>query len=229
MIIFNGTGGTAFTPTDEPSLDFWLKADSLALSDGDPVAVWEDQSLSGLDYGQSNATNKPTFKTAIVNGQPVVRFATNDRLVALTSALTWPTANTLIWVGTPSSTAAYLFSEVAFISGFGGKAFEYFWDASGVERRTFAVSASGFHILTLTRTNGTGNYVGYIDGAEQFSVAVTGPDWAFGLGLIGDRTGEFFNGDMAEMIHCSSILNSTALNNMHTYLGDKYGISITLI
>lgn len=223
------SAATNFFPIDEPTLDFWLKADSLALSDGDPVSAWEDQSVSGLNYGQSNATNQPTFKTGIVNGQPVVRFATNDRLVALTSALTWPTANTLIWVGTPSSTAAYLFSEVAFISGFGGKAFEYFWDASGVERRTFAASTSGFHILTLTRTNGTGNYVGYFDGAQQFSVAVAGPDWAFGLSLIGDRTGEFYNGDMAEMIHCSSILSSTNLNKMHTYLGDKYGISITLI
>lgn len=219
-----------FQPDDEATLDFWLKADSLILSDNDPVADWPDQSPSGLNYGQNTSGAQPKFKTNIVNGKPVVRFDGGDQLNSDPTSLPWTTANTIIWCGTPSSTSAYLFAEVAFISGFAGKAFEYFWPASGAERATFAVTASGFHILTLTRTNGTGNYVGYLDGLQVFSNPVVAADWnGSGLQTIGSRTGSSFTGDMCEMIHCSSVLNSTGLNNMHTYLGDKYNISITLI
>lgn len=221
---------SAFTPLDEPTLDFWLTANSLALSDNDPVADWLDISPSALNYGQNTSSAQPTFKENIVNSKPVVRFDGGDQLAPDPTGLNWTAANTLIWCGTPSSTSAYLFAEVAFISAFGGKAFEYFWDASGVERRTFAASASGFHILTLTRTDGTGNYVGYFDGAQVFSSAVVGPNWVGdGIDTIGQRTGSFFTGDMCQMMHFSSILNNASLNNVHTYLSDEYGISISLL
>lgn len=228
-LMYGSSAAGAFVPTDEATLDFWLTANSLVLSDNDPVVDWLDQSPSGLNYGQNTGSAQPTYKTNIVNGKPVVRFGGNDRLVNDPTALTWTSANTVIWCGTPSSTSAYLFAEVAFISAFGGKAFEYFWPSSGAERATFAASASGFHILTLTRTNGTGNYVGYFDGLQVFSNPVVASDWSGGLGVIGERTGSFFTGDMCQMMHFSSILNSASLNNVHTYLSNEYGISITLI
>lgn len=225
---FPTAGGGGFTPLDEPTLDFWLTANSLALSVNDPVVDWTDISPSGLNYGQNSAGAQPKYK--IIGGKPAVEFDGNDRLLSDPTSLSWTTANTLIWCGSPSSTSAYLFAEVAFISGFGGKAFEYFWPSSGAERETFASTATGDHILTLTRTNGTGNFVGYFDGLEVFNEPLAGPDWnGSGLQVIGERTGSFFTGWQRQMMHCSSVLSSSRLNDMHTYLGDEYGISITLI
>lgn len=43
--------------------------------DGDTVQQWNDQSGLGNNFTQATAGNRPTFKTAIVNGLPVVRFA----------------------------------------------------------------------------------------------------------------------------------------------------------
>jgi hypothetical protein len=229
-----------FVPTDEPTLDWWLTADSLVLSDDDPVVDWLDSSTAGKDYGQDSAGIQPTYKTNILNGRPVVRFAGGDKLGGDPDSRIFGSANTLIFVCTPSSTTdSYIFGGdggggiPAFISGFSSKSFEYFNSSS--ERATFAASTSGFHILTLIRTDDTGNAVGYFDGAAAFSIAVDASlDWSANfvseIGTNGAAGGENpYNGDIAQIIHCSSVLDATGLNNMHTYLGDLYGISITLI
>jgi hypothetical protein len=231
-------GGGGFVPTDIASINYWLTADSLVLSDGDPVVDWL---YSGTkNYGQNTVSAQPTYKTNIVNGKPVVRFTTDDKLVADPTALTLATANTIIAVCTPSSTAnSYIFGGdggggiPAFISGFGGKSFEYF--NSNSERATFAASTSGFHILTLTRTDDSGNAVGYFDGASAFSIAVdTSLDFLLRnineIGANGNAGGEdFYNGDIRHILHYSAVLTSAELNDVHTYLGNDCGISITLI
>jgi hypothetical protein len=57
----------------------WLDAQALALSDNDPVATWADGSGNALDF--TEATNRPTYKTNVLNGHPCVRFdGTNDIL-----------------------------------------------------------------------------------------------------------------------------------------------------
>lgn len=238
LIAAAGTPGP-FSPIDEPTLDWWLKADAITgLNDGDPVTDWLDSSTAGKHYGQDTAGNKPTYKTGIVNGKPVVRFATDDKLVADPDPRTLSAANTLIIVCTPTSgTDDYIFGGTAtggcpaFISGFSSKAFEYF-GGNGAERQTFAALASGFHILSLTRTDDSGNYDGYFDGTQVFSEAVSGTsDWSGqsiqDIGANGQGLGDdFFNGDIAEIIHCSSVVGASRLTEFHNYLGDKYAITV---
>ncbi len=62
----------SFLPTDVAGLKLWVKADSLALNDGDPVGTWADQSGNGNDLVQATAAKKPTYKANILNGLPVV-------------------------------------------------------------------------------------------------------------------------------------------------------------
>lgn len=227
----------SFLPSDEPTLDWWMKADSISGSDGDPVTSWSDSSSAARHYSQSTGSAQPTLKLNIVNGKPVVRFATNDKLGATATPRTLGTTNTMFIVCTPTTTGSgYLLGGSggeggpAIISGFGGKSFEYFF-ASGGERATFSASTSGFHILSLTRTDSSGNYVGYLDAVQVFSNSIiSGSNWNSKswneIGANGTASGEdFFNGDIAEIIHCSSVLGSTALGNMHTYLKTKYGIA----
>jgi hypothetical protein len=74
----------AFSPLDlSPSL--WLDAglsqkwqDSArtvpVTSDGDPVGAWDDMSGSGRHAVQATAAKRATYKVAIQNGLPVIRF-----------------------------------------------------------------------------------------------------------------------------------------------------------
>ncbi len=63
-----------FSPTHIGGLLLWLKADAIVgLSDGDPVTTWTDLSHNNKNAIAAGAV-RPTFKTSIINGKPVVRF-----------------------------------------------------------------------------------------------------------------------------------------------------------
>lgn len=65
----------------------WLKADSLlaTLYDGTTVSFWPDSSGNAKHANQGTGMNQPTFRTGIVNGMPVVEFATNDFMTTATA------------------------------------------------------------------------------------------------------------------------------------------------
>jgi hypothetical protein len=70
-------------------LRLWLKADSgvqkdngiggyAAAGENDQVRRWQDASGYGVDAIQNTVTNRPTFDTNALNGQPVVHFVSPD-------------------------------------------------------------------------------------------------------------------------------------------------------
>lgn len=149
-------------------------------------------------------------------------------------------ANTLICVCTPSSAAEYILRGSAaegrpgFLSGFNPGAgvanFEYWNRNSGTgERATFSVSATGLHILTVTRTDDTGTADGYFDGTAVFNAAVvTTRDWnTNNISIIGAFTAgsSAYDGDIVEILHWPSVLSSGNLTLVHNYLKAKYGIA----
>jgi len=192
-------------------LDWFLLADNISGNDNDPVVDWFDVSGANKHYGQNTSTNQPTLKKNIYNGHASVEFATNDKLLPDPNPRADTAQNTLIVVCTPSSTSnSYIFGgnggdgNPSFISGFGGKAFEYFNTNS--ERATFAASASGLHVLTITRTDSTGNVVGYFDTTQVFSIPVVADNWANRaineLGANANAAGDdFYNGNAPCWIH----------------------------
>lgn len=231
----------------EQSMGIWLEADSLlgTLVDNDPISTVTDLTGHGFDYGAAG-TARPTFKTNIVNGYPVMRFATNDVLTPTGSAYTYGENNTVIVVCTErTSGSGYIFSGnqafggvpeggPAFITGFSSKDFEYF-ARSGGERQTFATTAAaGFHILTLVREDGGvlgETFQGYIDGALAFSTSVIGNDnWSGAtLAKIGDfSAGDFYNGDIVVLAAARRCLTLGQLNRIHHGLGVKYGIAVRM-
>lgn len=64
-------------PTDIPDCTVWLTAQAiLGLNDGDRVVTWPDSSGNANDATTGAAeSNRPVFKTNILNGLPAVRFA----------------------------------------------------------------------------------------------------------------------------------------------------------
>lgn len=76
LAIVMASAGVAYADLISPSgLVLWLKADSITgLSNGNPVTAWNDSSGSGNNAAQSDASHQPTYRSSVLNGQPVVRF-----------------------------------------------------------------------------------------------------------------------------------------------------------
>lgn len=47
---------------------------------GERIDTWEDQSGNGNDVTQGTDASRPTYNTAVVNGQPVLSFDGGDQL-----------------------------------------------------------------------------------------------------------------------------------------------------
>ena len=84
-----GYAGTTITvlPKTDPvpprdGLVMWLKADSLKMSDGSPVAEWKDSSPNSYDTAQPETKRKPIFVKKAIGNSPAVRFdGSDDHLV----------------------------------------------------------------------------------------------------------------------------------------------------
>lgn len=236
----SGGGLTIFDPSTYLSnLDWQLDADSIAQADGSAVVDWLDSSASAKHYGQNTSARQPTLKTNLYNGHNAVRFGTNKCLVPDPNAYVYGTANTLVCVCTRSSAAEYILKGnggeggPALISKFnpgsGVKDFEYFFASSGHERGTLAASASGLHIATITKTDDTGNYIGYFDGTQVFSTAInTNDDWnGRQAAIIGAFTAgsSAYDGDICLILHFNANHAGTGgLTNLHNALKSRFSI-----
>ncbi len=242
------------SPTDISGLQLWLKADSLSLNDGDPVATWTDSS------GQShNATNgpgdhrRPTYQTNELNSLPVVRFdGVDDGMVSTVSFS--QNMLTMFVVGMKSGAGdpgANQYSRFASILKNGNlSTFDYGdtsgWTGIGITTDlAFATPPAQFTYRnsSLITTLPAGNYGDWavmaailngsnvllardgITAAGTTSAAPIDSDRVW----IGDNeraTDSLLNGDIAEVIVYDSALSTTDRQNVETYLGAKYGITV---
>lgn len=223
------TVDNTFTPAAGNVL--WLKADSLVLSDNDPVEIWEDDSGLGNDVNQATAGNRPTFKTNIVNGMPVVR-GDGDDWLAHSGVVTSSEQHTIMIVVKVSGTnsAAPFYNGDTSGDGWG------FFQSSGGDRGVLfggsvlktdgAPSATDFEIQTHTWNGSTSTL--WVDGVEQ---VLTDPSFApiapsgdtLVMGLAGTNQ---WNGDVAEILVWDNVISTPAKDEAEAYLALKYGITI---
>lgn len=232
-------------PSHEPGLKFDLDPALLlgTLVDNDPVSTALDGSGYGRNYSAAGSA-RPTFKTNVINGWPVFRFATDDVLTPAGSAVTYGENNTVIVVCTErTSGSGYIFAgngdqgNPAFITGFLSRDFEYFnaqTTPGSTERQIFATTAAaGFHTLSLVREDGGvfgEMFQGYIDNARSFNATVIGnANWSGRtLAKIGDfSAGDFYNGDLARILIYDKLSGLNALNRVIHGLSARYNLSFT--
>ncbi len=149
--------GRADEPDWPSALVWWLDATTLALSDGDPVASWPDQSSQGHTCSQGNPAAQPTYRTAQQNGLPLVRFDGGDVLSAIGS-YSYVQPSTLFVVA--SYEAANLGTTNIIVGGAVGAEHTLRTDASN-QPALFAGTA-----LATTET--------FADGCHLFSAAFAG-------------------------------------------------------
>lgn len=245
-----------FDPIQERSMTLRLRAGdetytddgtTLVSSDGDVVQMWRNMLNTAERFRQATAGSKPTYKVNILNGHAVLRFDGGDFLDHNNSDHffgSWE--NTIICVCSVNTGAAdYIFSGSggeggpAFISKFnpgsGVKDFEYFMNSVLPERQTFAATASGFHILTVTRPEGAFQHRLFYDGL----LVATGTNDNSGTGnwisKYLARIGRFASGgsggvtlDIAEIRHFTSVLPAHKLNDQHLDLSRYYDLPVSL-
>lgn len=81
-----------FDAADITGLQLWIQADAISgLANNDPVTTWEDSSSNNRDFTQATETNKPLYKTNILNGLPGVLFdGINDWMASTSFAVSVP-------------------------------------------------------------------------------------------------------------------------------------------
>jgi hypothetical protein len=212
------------TPTATPTAS--------GLADGDPVSTWTDSSING-NNATMTGSNRPTFKTNIVNGKPVVRF-TSAGLSKLTLATSISGASPwCMFAVMKQATAA---GSVMALGGASGSdelwgllaandSTVYLRDRLGYNNGTNPVPAT-FQVLTGLSSGGSKTV--WINGT---SISLSGAALANSLDftVIGYRaiTSPLYgDGDIAEIIIYNASLSSTDRANIEKYLGTKYGITV---
>ena len=218
-----------FNPTTIAGCKLWLKADALALSDGAAVATWPDSSGLANNAAQATAGSRPLFKTNILNGKPVMRFASATAQVMI---LTTPINTAAPWTvfavtAAPSNKAiGSLASSTNYCRGPHPNTDGRVYTGAG-DGTLFADSAgshtdAAFHVYSsMSNAGSTG--IMYKDGATiSIGVALSGAPGNFDQ--VGARNPPNSDGDLAEVICYDSCLSTTDRQNVENYLKAKYGL-----
>lgn len=228
--------GSQVTPTRVPGLVAWYRAaDITGLVDGDPVATWNDSSGLGNHATQGTAAKRPTYKTGILNGKPVVRLATDDGLVVADSATYKTAAITMFIVCTSTVVGSTIvnyphagthttpFYRWGFYHG-GGGAIDLRIDTDAPNTAVNASWATPtiYAYSTATRTvhrNGAPFYAGT-------PRTVTYPN-ATGLriGFNADGT-ECMSGDIAEILLYGADVAGAQRRGLERYLSREHAVAL---
>lgn len=195
------------------------------LSDGDPVSLWEDESGNGYD-GTAADARRPTYKTNIIGGQPVVRF---DGLFNRLLVSNLPTSSNRTVFAVCNRTGNDNMFNVVFASGasesfamllqFGSSAL---WGAyTDAPNPAGSNSSSTFEIFTFTKASNSLSF--YKDGAADGTA--TGGSGVFSTTYIGsDEFESALKGDIAELIVYDSVLNGTQISQNVSALASFYSL-----
>lgn len=239
------------------NLRWWLKANTgtftdngtTAATNGQSVQQWNDQSAIVNHARQATLANKPVYRTNIINGNPVLRF-TSDQFI---DALAAP------GVGATESFYMFLvFNQTSYVAGGTGdgngtfivdrptatnnlmsfkmvNTDKYFYqkrnDANGSLTGPVSVTSattSSFNVIDFYRNVGN-NYGIHINGRLDAtsggdSEAITGP--AIRLGRHATTTNGGLNGDLAEVVLYNTNLSNGDRSRVESYLAIKYGITL---
>jgi hypothetical protein len=229
----------------EPPLDglaAWYKADAgVTTNDAGGVIAWADQSGNANDAFQSDYTKTPRFDLNAANNQPGLHFdGINDFLDVLDSP-------TLENFGDISTFAVVRFDDYASYRSVWGKTLInkpastdwYFAKNSGLPVTYRGDGAKDVQSVAGTKAPKTGSYVvvgfnmygttltHYLNGTPNGSGEITSYLYDAATNLkIGSRDdfGTMMKGEITELLIYYIALTDDDIQNVTTYLRDKYGI-----
>lgn len=219
-----GNNAAAFSPTNLAGLKLWLKADSLVLSNNDPVSTWSDSSGNGNDVTGTGG-QRPLYKTNIQNGLPSVRF---DGVDDFLNGGVIATYGTLFVVSNFTGTSPFddYHAMVATNSRVGGTADAYMF---GTQSSTNIYTDNG---TPFTATSIYINKVQTVDFAtlsttKIFAGVDSTPASKTSLQLGQDPiqlVNRYWQGDVFEILVYDTALSDTNRNKVEDYLNSKWAL-----
>jgi hypothetical protein len=202
----------------------WLRADRGITLASTKVSAWTDQSGNGVTVSQGTDANRPTFTSA----DPSVTGTSATTKLAV-SGMSAPTAVTYVVVLKRGTNAnSYMLAgtndNMGFIENFTANTIEWF-NGGGTDRLTFAgTRTAGFHICTLTQTNGAG-IVLYYDGVQAATKGTAAANLlAIGALLNSVSGSNGNNGSIAELIAYDRVLPAAERTRLHDNLKAHWAI-----
>ncbi len=234
LMLAVGQAHAAFSSNTVAGLAVWFEADAGVLIDGSGfVTNWLDQSGNGRNATQTTTGLKPTCVASALNGKPVIRFdGVNDKLVTANLSSAFPAAATLFVVATISNDTQY---DIYYT----GSASDSYWRHSGggaymepfhgprIEG-IFTMPTSGTIMFTVKSSSGS--WAMRTNGASAGGVVSSGSYSSGGIHTIADgSSGGPLQGDIAEVLIYSRILNSSEESAVGVYLAGKYGLNTVYV
>lgn len=221
----------AFAPSSITGNVLWLDASlgtyqssggSAATADGDVVGEWQDQSGSGNHATQATGSKKPTLRTNVLNGLPVLRFdGSNDGLAP--SGFTVASAHTIFVVAKAANSGGN-YSVLTDDDGVPQLFCNGQWNLFTGSVTTIGGTSANWNLLVLKGSGGSTDC--YLNGTPAATLgAVFAGVTALSLSGYGGHTTNVFNGDIAAVLVYDSALSASNRTKVENYLAAKYGLT----
>jgi hypothetical protein len=229
-----GSPFSVVMPTAAPDfpatgLRLWLRADAgIAADVTGNLAAWSDQSKNGYLLSPTGGGSLPQLMTSVLNGRPVVHFGGNgvglplpdfmagagagEVFVVLRSTAATPGATNGFWQLGGSGGAAYPDSN--------GNVPDDFGSTQIYQTGTPTVPVSSFQIYNVSAQ--PGSWINRYNGVIQYASASNTVGFTNTAVLGRDGNGNWFNGDIAEMMVYDHVVSSSEREAVETYLATKY-------
>jgi len=217
----------------------WLNAGAITgVADGGAVTTWNDSTVNGYNY-----TGAATYdaSNANFNNQATVHFDGSQSLynnafnpafgftIFAVAKADSPTGNQAYFGGADASVAFGLYN------GPGINPEYSFWAWAPGQWSTYGSANSinsntNIHAYSVSSVDEM-SWSWYLNGKATGAVGeVAGTPVAYSVGTYvgasGAGWGEYWNGDIAEIIVYNSVLNANQIGQVNGYLGEKYGIAV---
>ncbi|MDP2387492.1 MAG: T9SS type A sorting domain-containing protein [Bacteroidota bacterium] len=250
LISFSQTGpaGVGSSATNV----FWLKADVGAYNDAgvtlatntQSVRQWNDQSGNTKNFSEGTAGQRPTFRTGVINGFPVIRFdGSDDRIsntsitsgnnatfYAVVSYSSLPSSNPGIFQGSPAtlllSTGGADKSVGMWVSN-ANRPWGRGTQTNSTQRNISLVATTAASTNYIIESNYTGTAINQnVNGTASGTVAYDGTLKSWTEFAIGRQGSETWAGDIAEVIAFNTSINAAQRVLVQNYLSAKYNIGL---
>lgn len=229
--------GGGFDPASLNPLE-WLKADvgtfqdsaltTPATADAAPVGGWVAR--NGINALQATAAKRPTLRTNVQNGLPVIRWDGVDDFLGFTGLVQASGGRTAFCALNPTNPGGtslhYVFDSATgrlILAGMTDVTLQTGWFDGAWKKPTTPATVDGFQILTWDLQVGTGEMLrnGTSLGTAAYTSVALGA--ASGLGASNDGLGSFIGMDMGEFLIYPA-LTAAQRNQVIAYLRGRWGV-----
>jgi hypothetical protein len=205
----------------------WRSSDLAAsLSPGNAVSIWTD-SISGWNWTQSNAPERPTYTTNGVAFVSPSYLAVTNLIPTTSSIQNWLVVLKHNVTTAPQIVVGRAFSGGNIFLGFGNDANGWYEQATGNSAIT-PIGTNKISFLAAKTTNAVA-YQAYTNGVSGWSAAfgwnnISPNNLTYQIGSgIGNA---YFNGNLYEVIiWTNATFTASQIANIHAYCTNVYGIT----